>query len=618
MVGPSTPKPTNASFEGLKLQKRSDFGHFLGQAEEESARLMDAQDHNRASPRRHPDLEASPYSSRASSDGEEERPLYPPRMSSGKQRARTGRAARSTICLAIMLVFVSGLLIWTSLPKFQRPVSTKQPVSPLPTEQSADLPFSGNRHARSCLCPRTPTGQRLCKTYPPAALKRSRLVSSTNARIKNVLDKFVRERESGSMRRLKVGIMGGSVSACHGVAEDGDSLGKECYGRIVGDWLDERLGGGEGGWGTMVEVKNSAIGGMDARNHLHDDVDIVILEFDVNDQPNREYAIYFDQLARVVLSWPSSPAVIILGTFGPLIAHDIGSLTPMWPHMPVAHYYDIPYVSIQPMLWPTFLRFPHSVSETFFHQDGFHPKAAGQRLLGDVVVAYLESVFCEMERDAWEEKNDLTEWTQAETWIGGGPLTVDTATTFDALVAEKSFPALIPGEPSITSTAYDFLSLGNATSVQPVPLPKSLDTILDVAKPDPPSWEEFYASINKVPRPFCADANSKIQPLKPKHNTGWRTMVWKNEKHFWVSDTVGAEISVDIKVNEGRVAVFYFRSEKLSPGTADCWVDDNEKGAKRLNGYWPHHQNVPSVTYIDAEVTPGDHLYVPFHPSVYS
>ncbi|KIO29582.1 hypothetical protein M407DRAFT_167269 [Tulasnella calospora MUT 4182] len=515
-----------------------------------------------------------------------------------------------------MLVIVSGLLIWTSLPKIQRLVTTGN-VSPDLTEQYEELPFAGSRHARSCLCPRTPTGQRLCSTYPPAAIKRSQLVSSTNARMKTVLAKFMRERESGSMRRLKVGIMGGSVSACHGVAEDGDSMGKECYARIVGDWLDERLGGGEAGWGKMVEVKNGAIGGMDASyyafcgmNHLHDDVDIVILEFDVNDQANREYAVYFDQLVRIVLSWSSSPAVIILGTWGPLIAHDLGSLTPMWAHLPVAHYYDIPYLSIHPMLWPTFLRFPHSVAETFFHPDGFHPTAEGQRLLADIVVAHLESVFCEMDRDAWDEKHGLSEWTKEETWVGGGSLTVNSASTFKSLVAEKNFPALIPGEPSLSATAYEFLSLPNTTSVQPIALPHPLDTILDVSEPDPESWEDFYSAKSKVPRPFCADANSKVQPFKPKHNTGWKTMVWKNEKHFWVSDTVGAEISVDIKVNEGRVAVFYFRSEKLSPGTADCWVDDNEKGAKRLQGHWPHHQNVPSVSYIDAEVTPGNHLYV--------
>ncbi|KAG8933358.1 hypothetical protein FRC01_009683 [Tulasnella sp. 417] len=460
MAKASASKSNHQSFESLKLQQRNDYGHFMEDGQDESVRLMDGQNHDRSVSEGNLDVEASPYSSRSSSDGEEERPLYSPRSRRGKRPVRSRRPSRSTICLSLMLVILSGLLIWTNLHKVQRLI-TSENVSPDLTEQNEDLPFAGNRHARSCLCSKTPTGQRLCSTYPPAAIKRSRLVSSTNARMKTVLAKFIRERESGSMRRLKVGIMGGSVSACHGVAEDGDSLGKECYARIVGDWLDERLAGGEAGWRNMVEVKNGAIGGMDAR-------------------------------------------------------------------------------------------FPHSVAETFFHPDGFHPTAEGQRLLADIVVAHLESVFCEMDRDAWDEKHDLAEWTKAETWIGGGSLTTDRAATFKSLVSEKNFPALNPGEPSISVTAYDFLSLPNTTSVQPVPLPQPLDIILDVSEPDPDSWEDIYTTKNKVPRPFCADANSKVQPFKPKINTGWKTMVWKNEKHFWVSDTVGAEISVDIKVNEGR------------------------------------------------------------------
>lgn len=52
-------------------------------------------------------------------------------------------------------------------------------------------------------------------------------------------------------------------------------MGKECYGRIIGDWLDERLGGGESGWGKMVEVKNGAIGGMDARWVVFLRVDVI-------------------------------------------------------------------------------------------------------------------------------------------------------------------------------------------------------------------------------------------------------------------------------------------------------------------------------------------------------
>jgi hypothetical protein len=51
---------------------------------------------------------------------------------------------------------------------------------------------------------------------------------------------------------------------------------------------------------------------------------------------------------------------------------------------------------------------------------------------------------------------------------------------------------------------------------------------------------------------FCADANDAANPMKPTTHEGWEPFVWNGEKHFWVSNTVGARIRVEIKVNEGR------------------------------------------------------------------
>jgi hypothetical protein len=80
-----------------------------------------------------------------------------------------------------------------------------------------------------------------------------------------------------------------------------------------------------------------------------------------------------------------------------------------------------------------------------------------------------------------------------------------------------------------------------------------------------------------------------------------------------------------------RVAVYYFRSRLYDLGDALCWVDDNEKGAVTLPGYWTKEYNtaksvkapttnaithlgmerltaISSVAYIDRNVTTGDHL----------
>lgn len=41
-----------------------------------------------------------------------------------------------------------------------------------------------------------------------------------------------------------------------------------------------------------------------------------------------------------------------------------------------------------------------------------------------------------------------------------------------------------------------------------------------------------------------------------------------------------------------RVAVYYYRSQHYHLGDAKCWVDDNERGAVTLKGYWAKQYNV--------------------------
>ena len=74
-----------------------------------------------------------------------------------------------------------------------------------------------------------------------------------------MLSRFIEARKSDPKKQLRVGILGGSVSACHAVAPLGETMVKGCYGRDFGDWLSARFGG------DAVTVQNSAIGGMDSR-----------------------------------------------------------------------------------------------------------------------------------------------------------------------------------------------------------------------------------------------------------------------------------------------------------------------------------------------------------------
>lgn len=175
---------------------------------------------------------------------------------------------------------------------------------------------------------------------------------------------------------------------------------------------------------------------------------------------------------------------------------------------------------------------------------------AGQRLLADILVAYFETVLCEMESD------DLEGWTADENWLGGGSHTIDTSAgeAFETLVGRnRTFPPMTQDGPEVEATTYAFLSLPAPSTIPPVPLPAPLSLYLDYKRPDPSAIFTGPAShLNLKPVPFCADANDPDSPLTPKESSGWTTMVWKNEKHFWIADEVGARIVVDVKANEGR------------------------------------------------------------------
>lgn len=98
-------------------------------------------------------------------------------------------------------------------------------------------------------------------------------------------------------------------------------------------------------------------------HHIALDTDLIVLEFDVNDQTlvdshllppglaradairDNIYQAFFDQLLRVLSEFRSQPAVVILGAWSPQVAQDVGYADPQLVHLPIAHYYDIPYIS---------------------------------------------------------------------------------------------------------------------------------------------------------------------------------------------------------------------------------------------------------------------------------
>nr|XP_031858962.1 uncharacterized protein CI109_005630 [Kwoniella shandongensis]KAA5526034.1 hypothetical protein CI109_005630 [Kwoniella shandongensis] len=461
-----------------------------------------------------------------------------------------------------------------------------------------------------CLCGATSEGERLCSIYHEEGLRSSRMVQGTGARMRRMLQKA---REGGVM---KIGVLGGSVSACHGVHPStdypqGDPKGPGCYTTLLKDWFDNTFPG------AGHELMNGAIGGMDSSyyafcgtHHIATDTDLIILEFDVNDQTDIIYQAFFDQLLRALSEFPSQPAILILGAWGPQVAQDQGYGDPQIVHAPISLYYDVPYLSMKRLLFNHYLRYPESTAQAFFQPDILHPNARGHRILADLLISYLESELCMLTHyglPVVPPVADTISSTDPFSDLVDIPFPLDTLHLVDPVTPPPNWESTFDLKPlqALTEERRFFVLPSTPYSVPPVGIFTPLRDVVDPKKPDPTSGKHITGLIQ--PKLFCADANDPQHPMAPTKFEGWEKFVWNGEKHYWVSSTVGARIRVEITVTAGRVAVYYFRSQHYNLGDARCWVDDNEDGAVMLSGYWTKQYNVAVVAYIDEKVTPGDH-----------
>ncbi len=299
---------------------------------------------------------------------------------------------------------------------------------------------------------------------------------------------------------------------------------------------------------------------------------------DLRSHRSFDFQVFFDQLLRVMLELPSQPAVLILGTWSPKIGQEQGYGDPSLAHLPISHYYDVPYITMKRLVFNHYLRFPHDTARSFWQGDDIHPNIRGhvsnrigfgetqrmnaaylryqQRILGDLVISYLENQLCQLSL-----LGPATVIPEQET--------IKTTEPFSSLV-DISFPFGTPktfdpaNPPPEWESTFDkskiakvgqeqrlFVSPPTPYSVPFTPLFQPLRDIVDpAAHPDPPNANHLLGLVQ--PKAFCADANNEKDPMKPTESEGWRKYDWMGEKHYWVSDDPGSRIKVDIKVNQGR------------------------------------------------------------------
>lgn len=119
----------------------------------------------------------------------------------------------------------------------------------------------------------------------------------------------------------------------------------------------------------------------------------------------------------------------------------------------------------------------------------------------------------------------------------------------------------------IASEPRKFLARPSPYSLPLTEIFTPLRDVVSDTSPDPTSPDKLLNLVQ--PQMYCADANDPKNPLHPIIADGWKEYVWNGEKHYWVSDRVGARIRVNVKVAEGRWVQFFL---VLVPCLLMFWV----------------------------------------------
>jgi hypothetical protein len=123
---------------------------------------------------------------------------------------------------------------------------------------------------------------------------------------------------SAAGEALNIGVVGASISAGQGVIEGAHNI----YPYRLKDMMNSAKRPGSG----TVKVFNGAVAGtvsmfmsVCVKNHVPEDVDIVLVEYAVNDQPGLEFEHDqrkgFERLLRKLLNYPKKPAVIMMNSY---------------------------------------------------------------------------------------------------------------------------------------------------------------------------------------------------------------------------------------------------------------------------------------------------------------
>ncbi|KAH8101712.1 hypothetical protein BXZ70DRAFT_71345 [Cristinia sonorae] len=472
-------------------------------------------------------------------------------------------------------------------------------------------------------CPALGPGDELAAKYDPILLAKTRMYTGSGARMQRLISRAL------AGHPVTISVVGSSVSACHGAGDD--PLSPSCYPSLFFSWWNEVFPhpASELTNGAMRRT-NSAYFSFCHNHHVPDVVDLVIVELDAADETNPNALEDFEILIRSLLIRPEQPAVLILGHFAPQIQNTVGFVGPDHWHTVVAQFYDVPHISVKPLLYSKYMANPDGIMNQFY-ADPVLANPTGHEVIADVLSSYFQSLVCA----AWSAVTG----TESEALPGPGMLSVVKGKGNSDLSQPKDAKGLFGGVAqrigAAGAGAFEPPKAGEGVDGAAVPPNANQNPNKQPDSQMAPNSRLLYPHlkvpsrmINSVPTPshfreivpFCVSANDLVNPLPSSllTGTGWNvfhpatgTAELTSHAHYWYSTLPTSRLRVSITVGKGDVGIYYLKEPTPADGSegaaVECWVDDNYAGAVVIENYGNVGEETPSLEIIDRNVMAGSH-----------
>ncbi|WP_330584828.1 SGNH/GDSL hydrolase family protein [Parablautia muri] len=201
------------------------------------------------------------------------------------------------------------------------------------------------------------------------------------------LKKCMKKAKQG--KKIMTSFLGGSIT--QGSLSSSLEL---CYAYLVFEWWKKKFPQSE------IKLINAGIGGTTSqfgaarvKEHLLKyNPDFILIEFAVNDENSEFFEETYEGLIRKTYGDVCAPAILLMNN----VRYDDGTNAEER-HVKVARAYDLPMVSMKSAIWPDIES--GRISGSSISPDGLHPNDRGHALVAGAVIAFLEKVFLEMDKE---------------------------------------------------------------------------------------------------------------------------------------------------------------------------------------------------------------------------